>query len=108
MSNTLPLNNQNGTESTTRSFAKAVSWRLVAFVVLGVISYLFTGSWKETTLITLAYNIVQIFVYFAHERVWDRIRWGRPDGVELPHADELEPAEAEMIREHLRELGYIE
>ena len=99
----------NGKEKKSRSLAKAVSWRLVAFVVLATISFAFTGSWHETTLIAVVYSVVQIFVYFAHERAWSGITWGKPDALEqLPPASEVTPDEADVIVRHLRNLGYIE
>ena len=101
------MNHELGKESKTRSFIKALSWRIIAFTVLGIISYSFTHSWKETTYITIVYNVVQIFIYFLHERLWGRIRWGKAK-VSLPHAEELKPEEIIAIQGHLKELGYIE
>ena len=96
-------------DSKTRSLVKAISWRAVAFLVLGAISYLITGSWAETTGIAIVYTIVQIFIYFAHERLWDGIAWGKPDVLDqLPHTHELNPGEVEMITGRLKDLGYIE
>lgn len=74
----LPSVNQ-AKESKRSSLVKAISWRVVVFVVLGTISYLFTRSWEATTAITLVYNVLQILIYFGHERLWERIRWGRPN-----------------------------
>ena len=98
-----------GKDSKARSLVKAFSWRVVAFIVLSIISYAITGSAKETGLIALVYNVVQIGIYFTHERLWDRIRWGKPHGVDvLPHASELSAAEMQAVVERLAELGYIE
>ena len=80
-------------ERKSRSLVKAISWRLVALVVLGTVSYAFTGSWEETTLITAVYSVLQIFIYFLHERIWSVIHWGKPDALDqLPAADEITPA----------------
>jgi uncharacterized membrane protein len=98
-----------GKDSKARSLVKAISWRMVAFIVLSIISYAITGSARETGLIALVYNVVQIGIYFAHERLWDRIRWGKPNGVDvLPHASQLSPAEMQAVVDRLAELGYIE
>ena len=102
------VSNKSG-ERKRRSLIKAVSWRLIAFVVLSIVSYIFTGDWKETTFIAVVYNVVQIGVYFLHERMWDNISWGKKKGLgQLPPAEELDPAEVEIIQNHLRDLGYIE
>ena len=103
----MTMNQELSKESRTRSFIKALSWRLIAFTVLGIISYSFTRSWKETTYITIVYNVVQIFIYFLHERLWGRIGWGKAK-VSLPRAEELNPEEIMAIQGHLKELGYIE
>ena len=97
------------TENKWRSLVKSISWRIVAFVVLGTISYLFTGNWEETGLITLVYTFVQIFVYFLHERVWATIDWGKTAPIELlPHAEDISAKEVAVIQSHLKQLGYIE
>jgi uncharacterized membrane protein len=103
----VPRNNVG--DSKARSLVKAISWRAVAFLVLGTISYLITGNWAETTGIAIVYTVVQIFIYFAHERLWDGIAWGKPDALDqLPHTRELNPDEIEMITGRLKDLGYIE
>ena len=98
-----------GQEAKARSLGKAISWRVVAFVVLSIITYGFTGSLKETGLIALVYNVLQIGIYFLHERMWERISWGKPDSLDLlPKANEVTPEEMEVITGRLRDLGYIE
>lgn len=68
-------------DSNKRSLAKAFSWRLIAIVLLTVISYIATGSVEITTSITLAYHAIQILIYFMHERVWSSVSWGVPQGL---------------------------
>jgi uncharacterized membrane protein len=96
-------------DSNKRSLSKALSWRLTATIVLATVSYIFTGSALETVWITMVYNIIQIVVYFIHERAWERVRWGKkPDNSRFPHASQIPPEELAQMREHLQELGYIE
>ena len=99
-------------DSKSRSLVKAFSWRMMAFVILGAISYMFTGDWQETTLITVVYNLIQIGTYFAHERAWDKVEWGRvpqPGALKnLPPVETLDPEDVIVIREHLKSLGYFE
>ena len=64
-----------------RSITKALSWRLLAFFLLSVISYAVTGSIKESSEITVAYHTVQVFLFFLHERFWITLRWGRTKGL---------------------------
>ena len=58
----------------TRAWVKSVSWRIWAFVVLGVVGWVITGSAVQTTAITLVYNAVQIPAFYLHERWWERHR----------------------------------
>lgn len=96
-------------ESKRRSLVKAMSWRIIAILILGTISYIFTGNWEDTSLITIAYSLVQVFIYFLHERLWERIRWGKPNSIDsLPPARELTPEENAIVLNRLKELGYIE
>ena len=96
-------------DKASRSLAKAVSWRLLAALILGGITFAVTGSWEASTLITLVYNLVQVFVYYGHERLWERIPWGRRPSLDhLPPAHSLDGAQVTVIQERLRDLGYIE
>jgi len=100
---------EQGHEARKRSLAKAISWRVVAFIVLSIITYAFTGSLKETGLIALVYNGLQIGIYFVHERIWERIGWGKPSSIDLlPSAQEVTPEELAVIVDRLRDLGYME
>jgi len=64
-----------------RALAKAISWRAIASIVLGLITWEFTGNLKSTALITVFYTLVQIFLYFQHERLWNHVSWGRTKGL---------------------------
>ena len=59
-----------------RSLAKVISWRAVGIVFWPTISYIITGDWIETGLLTGAF-LFMTFMYYFHERIWDRIKWGR-------------------------------
>ncbi len=64
-------------ESHKRSILKAVTWRLLATMVTIVVVYLLT---KEVALSLGAGFIdaaIKMFIYYAHERVWDRMQFGR-------------------------------
>jgi len=100
---------EQGHEDRKRSLAKAISWRVVAFIVLSIITYAFTGNLRETGLIALVYNGLQIGIYFVHERIWERVGWGKPDSLDLlPSASEVSPDQLAIIVDRLRDLGYVE
>jgi hypothetical protein len=54
--------------------------------------------------------IAKIIFYYLHERVWNRISWGKKKHPlsEIPVTRELDPKDMEIIKNRLRELGYLE
>ena len=64
-------------EKHLRSIVKAISWRLTATCATIIIVYIATGSLK----ISLSVGLVEIFsklvLYYLHERVWVKIKWGK-------------------------------
>lgn len=60
-----------------RSWIKSITWRLVGIVVLGLISYFATGDLKEMTQITLWFNSIRLVLYYYHERIWNKIDYGK-------------------------------
>ena len=64
-------------ESTTRSLAKAISWRLTGSLDTFVISWAITGNASIATSIATIEVVTKIFYYWVHERIWNQIKWGR-------------------------------
>jgi uncharacterized membrane protein len=64
-------------ESNSRSIAKAVSYRLLGSVTTGLIFYSLTGQPTLSLGAGALDVIIKIGVYFVHERLWDRISFGR-------------------------------
>ena len=60
-----------------RSLAKAVTWRVVGSADTFVLSWLVTGNAKYAISIASIEAVTKIFLYYLHERVWNRIRWGK-------------------------------
>lgn len=71
---------QASTESRVRSLTKSFTWRIVGVVVLFIVSYLLTGDVPQASAITIIFNLIQIVLYYFHERAWIRIEWGRKKG----------------------------
>ena len=63
-------------ESKKRSLAKAISYRIICIIMLSVVTYLITGDIVEMTSIVVVFQSIQMFVYYFHERLWERIQWG--------------------------------
>ncbi len=92
-------------ETRLRSWTKSASWRITGVVILGGISYVMTRDWEQTTIITTVFHTVRFLLYYAHERWWARIRWGRVHHplAHLPIRGDLTPDDLEAIRKLLEE-----
>jgi uncharacterized membrane protein len=67
----------NGFETPRRSIAKALSWRVLAGLITSCVAWAMTGQMKFAAEIGLIDTLVKLLVYFVHERVWNRIGYGR-------------------------------
>ena len=64
-------------ETNIRSFAKGFSWRIVATITTIIIVYLFFGRLDLAIAAGAIEWISKIFLFWIHERVWLKIRWGK-------------------------------
>lgn len=60
-----------------RSLAKAVSWRVTGTADTFLISWLITGEPLLATGIAVTEVVTKVFLYWAHERAWNRVTWGK-------------------------------
>lgn len=60
-----------------RTLAKTISWRILAFFISTVILYLFSHDAKKSVVIIGSADFLKVFIYYAHERVWNKIKFGR-------------------------------
>jgi adenylylsulfate kinase len=68
-------------DTSVRSLAKATTWRAFAVVLLAAVTWLTTSDFKTVTYITLGYHIIQVFMYYVHERLWHSVSWGKSRGL---------------------------
>ncbi|MDG3580993.1 DUF2061 domain-containing protein [Galbibacter pacificus] len=61
----------------SRSIAKSVSWRIVGTMDTILISWFVTGTFKLALSIGFIELVTKMTLYFVHERVWERIKWGK-------------------------------
>lgn len=64
-------------ETRLRSLAKSLSWRFTGTVITTLVVWAFTGRAVFALTVGGTDCLVKVLVYFAHERVWDRVRFGR-------------------------------
>jgi uncharacterized membrane protein len=67
----------NNSETALRSFVKAYSYRCCGTLTTIVISYIISGSFIISLGIGATEMVIKPFIYWLHERVWSRIKWGR-------------------------------
>jgi uncharacterized membrane protein len=63
-----------------RHLAKAATWRIIATVVTVMTTFLITGSMTAGFAIGVADTAVKFCLYYFHERMWYKTRWGINDG----------------------------
>jgi uncharacterized membrane protein len=64
-------------ESHRRSLVKAVTWRVTGSIDTFLISWLVTGNPIIAGTISAIEIVTKVFLYYLHERVWGKIRWGK-------------------------------
>lgn len=77
MTEKLPLDTHHAEETLRRSIVKTISYRVVILIFDFVSIYLFTGQIKVAFGFMIVSNIYTTIGYFFHERIWDKIKWGK-------------------------------
>lgn len=64
-------------EHTKRSIVKTVTYRLLIILSTFTIVFLTTKRLDLTIGITFSANVINTLLYYIHERVWNKIHWGK-------------------------------
>jgi uncharacterized membrane protein len=64
-------------ETFARSIAKTLSYRVFVVVLDFTAIYLFTHRLSIAAGFTIVSNVYTTLAYLAHERIWDRVLWGK-------------------------------
>ena len=64
-------------EKWSRSFIKSISWRIIGTLDTIIISYLVTGTLTFALSIGAIELVTKMGLYVVHERIWNRIHWGK-------------------------------
>ncbi len=82
--------------SVKRSILKSITWRIIGILLLGGLTWVFTGDIGESIAITLVFNAIRVFLYVAHEEAWERwprlARVGRRPSLRAPPPTLAPPA----------------
>ena len=60
-----------------RSLVKTISWRITGSSATFAISYAVLGDFAVSSTIAIIQLTFNTLLYFVHERVWNKIHWGR-------------------------------
>jgi uncharacterized membrane protein len=64
-------------DTTKRTIAKTISWRITGTLSTFLISYIMLGSIAVASSIAIVQLIANTILYYFHERSWNLIDWGR-------------------------------
>lgn len=65
-------------ESHLRSIAKAITWRTGGTFVTFAVAWVLTGKIELAAQIGLVDTLVKIGAFYGHERIWNRLQFGKP------------------------------
>lgn len=60
-----------------RSFVKGVCWEIIAFIITFIAVYLVFGDFKLSLGFSLVLTLIKAVLFFIHERLWKKIKWGK-------------------------------
>jgi len=96
-------------ESSSRSFLKAISYRVVASLVTAALVFVVTGQIALALGMGLLDSVVKIGVFFLHERMWAHFSVGKNlhplAGIKVNAR--LSPEHHAVIEAQLFEWGYV-
>jgi uncharacterized membrane protein len=64
-------------DTPVRSLAKAVSWRITGTIDTFLVSWFITGQLLIASGIAFTEIMTKVFLFWFHERVWNKINWGK-------------------------------
>ncbi len=64
-------------ETKTRSLVKTIIWRIIATLITWGTIYFYIGKLGESIEITLVAALIGMTAYYFHERIWNKIEWGK-------------------------------
>jgi len=92
-----------------RSILKALSWRVLATFATMLIVFAFTREIVLSVGVGAVEVVIKLILYYLHERVWGSLGFGRKEHPlsSLPVEKALEEKDVQIIKDKLKDLGYI-
>jgi adenylylsulfate kinase len=63
-------------ETHRRSILKTITFRIIATITTFILVLIITGDLMIASVIGILDTILKLFIYYSHERVWNKISWG--------------------------------
>ena len=67
----------NDPSSPKRSLVKGLTYRVLSSTITVLLVYLLTGDLTASGVIGLFEFTIKLLFYYAHERIWHQIPWGK-------------------------------
>lgn len=64
-------------DTARRSAIKTISWRITGSSATFLIAYLILGNISIASTIAVIQLTANTILYYIHERIWNKIRWGQ-------------------------------
>lgn len=64
-------------ENNFRSFGKVITWRVLQTINHTALGWWASGSFTVGLSVAGIALVVNSFLYWAHERIWNRVQWGK-------------------------------
>ena len=64
-------------ETGVRSLVKTISWRITGSLATMIITYIVVGDLTVAGSVAVIQMVFNTLLYFIHERIWNKIQWGR-------------------------------
>jgi uncharacterized membrane protein len=68
-------------EGQPRTISKIVTWRILITSSNFLIPFIMTGSWGSAAAFLGIATVVNVALFYIHERAWNRIIWGKQEHV---------------------------
>ncbi len=60
-----------------RSLAKGISWESFSFFLAMLVTYWYLENFNTSLRLTSILFVIKTTLFFAHERIWHQIKWGK-------------------------------
>jgi uncharacterized membrane protein len=71
------------TDTNKRSLIKTISWRITGSGATFFVAYLISDNFNISSTIALLQLVTNTILYYIHERIWNKINWGKKINTQL-------------------------